>query len=104
MFVLLIMQIMAQSDDGDVIDCVDMYHQPALIKRAPLEKSTEILQVSILQILRCLLSFLPMLILTCQSLLLPRIDPLINLLLICAMLTYVLIGDVHLARRSRKRA
>ena len=57
MFVLLIMQIMAQSDDGDVIDCVDMYHQPALIKRAPLEKSTEILQVSILQILRCLSFF-----------------------------------------------
>jgi len=26
---------MAQSDDGDVIDCVDMYHQPAL-KHAPL--------------------------------------------------------------------
>jgi hypothetical protein len=36
---------MAQSDDGDVIDCVDMYHQPALIKRAPPEKNTEILQV-----------------------------------------------------------
>ncbi|XP_021304943.1 uncharacterized protein LOC8070725 [Sorghum bicolor] len=33
-----------QSDDGDVIDCVDMYHQPALIKRAPPEKNTEILQ------------------------------------------------------------